>query len=106
MKWRIAEVTEGSQVAPPDEDITLISDDSEWKYFKGTQEASSPDTTEWREFSFDDSLWQTGVTPIGWGEPTSFLGTTLEDMRRVHTSFFIRKKFTKRHLRTGREHAR
>ena len=94
MKWRIAEVTEGSQVALPDEDITLISDGSEWKYLKGTQEASSPDTTEWRELSFDDSHWQTGATPIGWGEPTSFLGTTLADMRYAHTSFFIRKKFT------------
>ena len=94
MKWRIAEVTEGSQVATPDEDIMLISDGSEWKYFKGTQEASSPDTTEWRELSFNDSQWQQGATPIGWGEPDTFLGTTLADMRYTHTSFFIRKKFT------------
>ena len=94
MKWRIAEVTEGSQVATPDEDIMLIPDGGEWKYFKGTQEASSPDTTEWRELSFDDSQWQQGATPIGWGEPASFLGTTLEDMRYAYTSFFIRKKFT------------
>ena len=94
MKWRIAEVSEGSQVAPPDEDITLIAEGDEWKYFKGTQEASSPDTTAWRLFDFDDSLWQTGQTPIGWGEPTSFLGTTLEGMRYTYTSFFIRKKFT------------
>jgi spore coat protein CotH len=94
MKWRIAEVSEGSQVALPDEDIKLISDDSEWKYFKGTQEASSPDTTAWRQLDFDDSLWQTGPTPIGWGEPDTFLGTTLQDMRYAYTSFFIRKKFT------------
>ena len=94
MKWRIAEVTEGSQVTLPDEDITLVSEGSEWKYFKGTQEASSPDTTEWRELSFDDSHWQQGATPIGWGEPDTFLGTTLEDMRYTYTSFFIRKKFT------------
>jgi len=100
MKWRIAEVTEGSQVATPDEDIVLIPDGGEWKYFKGTQEASSPDTTAWRQFDFDDSLWQTGPTPIGWGEPTSFLGTTLEDMRYTHTSFFIRKKFTIDNLST------
>ncbi|MHC4324613.1 MAG: lamin tail domain-containing protein, partial [Planctomycetota bacterium] len=94
MKWRIAEVTEGSQVAPPDEDITLISEGSEWKYFKGTQEASTPDTTEWRESGFDDSHWQTGAAPIGWGEQDWFLGTTLEGMRYAYTSFFIRKKFT------------
>jgi len=94
MKWRIAEVTEGSQVIMPDEDITLISDGSEWKYFKGTQEASTPDTTEWRQLSFDDSHWQTGPAPIGWGEQDWFLGTTLDGMRYTHTSFFIRKKFT------------
>ena len=94
MKWRIAEVTEGSQVTLPDEDIMLIPEGSEWKYFKGTQEASLPDTTEWRESGFDDSHWQQGATPIGWGEPTYFLGTTLEDMRYAHTSFFIRKTFT------------
>jgi hypothetical protein len=94
MKWRIAEVTPGSQVAPPDEDITLIATPSEWKYFRGTQEASSPDTTAWRQFDFDDSSWQAGATPIGWGEPGTFLGTTLQDMRYAYTSFFIRKKFT------------
>jgi len=95
MKWRIAEVSPGSQViVPPDEDIILIPDGSEWKYFEGTQEASTPDTTEWRQFEFDDSLWETGPAPIGWGEPTTFLGTTLEGMRYTHTSFFIRKKFT------------
>jgi len=94
MKWRIAEVSEGSQVITPDEDITLIPDSSEWKYFKGTQEASTPDTTEWRQFDFDDSLWETGPTPIGWGEQDWFLGTTLDGMRYTHTSFFIRKKFT------------
>jgi hypothetical protein len=95
MKWRIAEVTPGSQVAPPDdEDITLIPDGDEWRYFKGTQEASSPDATAWRQFDFDDSLWQTGPTPIGWGEPDTFMGTTLQDMRYAYTSFFIRKKFT------------
>jgi len=94
MKWRIAEVSEGSQIIMPDEDVTLISDGSEWNYFQGTQEASTPDTTDWRQFGFDDSSWQTGATPIGWGEPDTFLGTTLEGMRYTYTSFFIRKKFT------------
>jgi len=94
IKWRIGEVDAGSQVALPYEDIILISDGNEWKYFKGTQEASSRDTTAWRELGFNDLLWQTGETPIGWGEPGSFLGTALEDMRYAYTSFFIRKKFT------------
>ena len=95
MKWRMAEVAPGSQVVTPQDGIIMLIDDgAEWKYFKGMQEASAPDTTAWREFGFDDSSWQTGATPIGWGEPISFLATTLEDMRYEHTSFYIRKKFT------------
>ena len=94
MKWRIAEVRPGSQVVSPDEDIVLIPDGAEWKYFKGTQEPSLRDRTAWREFHFDDRFWPQGSTPIGWGEPTSFLATTLSGMQYQYTSFYIRKKFT------------
>ncbi|MHC4559691.1 MAG: lamin tail domain-containing protein [Planctomycetota bacterium] len=95
MKWRIAEVDPGSQVVEPQgESIVLIDDGAQWKYFKGMQEPSLPDTTAWREFGFDDSLWEIGQTPIGWGEPSSFLATTLTGMQYEYTSFYIRKKFT------------
>src|SRR5262245_946878 len=38
---------------------------STWKYFIGTQEASSP-TNAWRTIAFDDSTWQSGPAPIGY----------------------------------------
>lgn len=93
MEWRIAEVSPGSQVVSPDEDIVLIPENSIWKYFKGTEEPSPRDHTAWREFHFDDWLWRQGPTPIGWGEPTSFLATTLTGMQYQYTSFYVRKKF-------------
>ncbi|MHC4751174.1 MAG: lamin tail domain-containing protein, partial [Planctomycetota bacterium] len=95
MKWRIAEVDPNSQVVEPQgESVVLIDDGAQWKYFKGMQEPSLPDTTAWREFGFDDSLWEIGQTPMGWGEPSSFLATELTGMQREYTSFYIRKKFT------------
>ena len=96
MKWRIAEVEPWSQIPVQEEeqDVVLIPDGSEWKYFKGLQEPSAPITTAWREFDFDDSYWDQGAAPIGWGESDTFLATTLTDMQYEHTSFYIRKKFT------------
>ena len=94
MQWRIAEVNPGSQVVSPDEGLVLIPDGAEWKYIKGTDQPSPRDRTGWRAFGFDDRLWQQGPTPIGWGEPSSFLATTLTGMQYQHTSFYVRKKFT------------
>jgi hypothetical protein len=94
MEWRIAEVSPGAQVISPDDDIVLIPDGADWKYFKGTQEPSPRDITAWRAFGFDDVHWPRGRTPIGWGEPTSFLGTTLTGMQYQCSSFYVRKKFT------------
>jgi hypothetical protein len=94
MEWRIAEVSPGSQIVSPDEDIVLIPDGADWKYFKGTEEPSPRDHTAWRELGFDDRFWPQGVTPVGWGEPTSFLATTLTGMQYQYTSFYVRKKFT------------
>ena len=94
MEWRIAEVSPGSQIISPDEDIVLIPGGAEWKYFKGTEQPSPRDRTAWREFGFDDRFWQQGPTPIGWGEPSSFMATILTGMQYEYTSFFVRKKFT------------
>lgn len=38
-----------------------------WRYFKGTEEASSP-TTAWRAVGFDASSWLTGQASIGYGD--------------------------------------
>ncbi len=70
---------------------TLVADHSEWKFFRGWSEASTP-TTAWRALSFDDTGWETGAGPIGYGE-NNFLGTPLEDMRYNYTTVFFRKTF-------------
>jgi hypothetical protein len=102
MKWRIAEVEPWSQIPVQEEeqDVVLMPDGAEWKYFKGMQEPSAPITTAWREFDFDDSFWQDGATPIGWGESDTFLATMLTEMQYEHTSFYIRKKFIVEDLST------
>lgn len=94
MEWRIAEVNPGSQVNSANEGIVLIPDGAEWKYVKGTEQPSPRNRTAWREFDFDDGHWPQGSTPIGWGEPSSFLATTLTGMQYQHSSFYVRKKFT------------
>ncbi|MEN6337126.1 MAG: lamin tail domain-containing protein [Phycisphaerales bacterium] len=99
MKWRIAEVTPGSQAAPPttggdDADAetgtALVPDGASWKYFKGLSE---PSTTAgaWRQLDFDDSKWLTGRTAIGYGE--NFIVTNLSDMRGAYSTVYLRTTF-------------
>ncbi len=68
----------------------LVRERSDWRYFKGTQEPSSP-VTAWREAGFDDSSWLMGSAPIGFGE--NFIATRLDDMRGNYGSVFARLKF-------------
>jgi hypothetical protein len=71
----------------------------EWKYFVGTQEASSPDMTAWRRASFDDLAWTSSLAPIGYanppGSPAEFnLVTILPPSSEAnYLSAFFRKKF-------------
>ncbi|MBN1675555.1 MAG: hypothetical protein JXR37_31225 [Kiritimatiellae bacterium] len=69
----------------------------EWKYVKGTAEASSPPTA-WRMLNFDDSAWGTaGDAPFGYSTSPSEgpFGTTLTDMTNFpYTTVFLRKTFT------------
>src|SRR5881394_4042739 len=86
--WRASFATNGTQTAQ-----LLIQTNSNWKYFKGTNEASSP-TTAWRAAGFDDSAWLSGPAPIGY-EPTNGLrmATPLPDMDGNYSAVFFRKKF-------------
>jgi hypothetical protein len=96
LKWRIAEVTPYIPPPPP-EDLTVELIDpyySEWKYFKGTAEPSSP-TTLWRQISFDDTFWLSGDMPIGYPE---YCTTCLDDMQNPpstpgYTTVYLRKTF-------------
>jgi len=64
---------------------------SNWKYRKGTVEASDP-RTAWRERDFDDSTWSSARAPFGYG--VSGLNKTLSDMKNNYSSFFLRHTFT------------
>lgn len=99
MKWRIAEIepdiapwtpTGGSTTPQEDYDL-ILTNNTTWKYFKGTQEPSTP-TSAWRTANFDDSSWQRGTTPIGYGE--NVIKTTLSDMRGSYSTIYLRRSFT------------
>lgn len=69
-------------------------EDAEWRYFKGTSEASTPDTTAWRRADFDDSAWLTGPGPFFYEQGTGYTGNTdLTDMRSRYVTLFLRKAF-------------
>lgn len=70
----------------------LIEAGSEWRFFRGRTEASTP-TTAWREADFADGGWETGRLPLGY-DPALPLATELGDMRGAYTSVFLRREFT------------
>ncbi|MBN1673067.1 MAG: chitobiase/beta-hexosaminidase C-terminal domain-containing protein [Kiritimatiellae bacterium] len=64
---------------------------SDWRYLKGTREASAP-RDEWRRLDFDDTGWSAGQAPFGYGN--AGLNTPFADMQGSYSSFFLRKAFT------------
>ncbi len=71
------------------QDIQLVQRGESWHYFPGTETPSSP-STAWRNDGFDDSAWDVGVAPIGYGD--DHVVTTL-DMRGNYSTVFLRKTF-------------
>ncbi len=73
---------------------TLVSSNSTWRFFRGTNEASTP-PTEWRTNTFDDSTWESGPAPFYYFATNALFtnGTLLTDMRSNYTCIFIRKVF-------------
>jgi hypothetical protein len=76
----------------------LIPQDSYWRFFKGYSEASTPDTTAWRQLGFDNSLWVTSPAAFYYendpGNPTAYSGNTdLTDMFGGYTCIFMRQTF-------------
>jgi len=92
MKWRIAEVAEGSQAVSTEPPGTvLLPEESSWKYFKGEKEPSTPQS-EWRELDFyENADWLDGDTPIGYGE--TWIDPQLTNMRYNYSTIYIRKEF-------------
>ena len=76
----------------PTRAAVLFSTNATWAYFKGTAEASSPDTTAWRKTSFVETGWSIGPGPLYYGE-TYPEGTLIPDMLNSYSSVFMRRKF-------------
>jgi len=70
----------------------LFPTGSEWRYFVGTTEASSPDPTAWRQPGFNDSSWPTGRTPIGYG-PAGIVTDLGRSQDQGYLTFYLRKEF-------------
>jgi len=74
----------------------LFSANSTWRFFKGTNEASSPDTTSWRNNAFNDVNFANASSPFWYGDPRPG-GTQLTDMFGAastnYTCIFLRKTF-------------
>lgn len=66
----------------------LIDFKSQWSYFKGTSDPSSP-VLNWVNAGFDVSGWSNGNAPFGYGY--SELGTQLSDMSGNYATLYLRK---------------
>src|SRR5947208_628767 len=86
--------------APRVNAAVMITNGSSWKYFIGTQEASTP-VNAWRQLGFVDSAWQDGITPIGYAVPANDPGGYEATIRTTlptstdgnYSSVFLRKTF-------------
>ncbi len=69
---------------------TLVDANETWRFQRGTNEASSPDTTAWRGLGFDDAAFVDAPAPFWYGDVRTG-GTQLTDMQNVYTCIFLRK---------------
>lgn len=69
----------------------VVANGSTWRFFKGTQEASTP-LDAWRAAAFDDGEWLEGPAPFHYGEGLVG-GTELTDMARTYNTVYLRKQF-------------
>ena len=72
--------------------VRLVATNATWKYWKGTSEASLPDTTAWRKGGFSDTDWRVGPATFFYGQPIP-PGTELTDMQNNYSTLCLRKKF-------------
>jgi hypothetical protein len=77
------------------EPSVYVAPGSEWRFFRGLEEASTPDVAAWRDPGFDDSGWTRGRASFGFGEGVD--GTDLSalepPMRSNYTSIYLRRAF-------------
>ncbi len=68
----------------------IIDWNSQWSYFKGTKEPSTPNTL-WKGTGFNATSWAKGNSPFRYGDGSG--GTELTDMQNNYTTVYIRKEF-------------
>lgn len=96
MGWVVAALLMGSgpsRIAQA-QTLELIPPDSTWRWLKGTNEASLPDPTAWRQIGFNDTAWPVSYAPFWYGDVQPAPGTQLTDMRTNYTCVFLRRTFT------------
>ncbi|HXG46831.1 MAG TPA: Ig-like domain-containing protein, partial [Methylomirabilota bacterium] len=74
----------------------LVQSNANWRFIKGTAEASSP-INAWRQPAFDDSGWSNALAPFYYGDPYNSAanpGTLLSDMQGNYSSIYLRRHFT------------
>ena len=76
------------QMPGPSMDV-VVAQGADWRYHKGTTEASDP-ATAWHARIFDDASWATDPASFGYGSGS--YGTTL-DMEDNYSSVSFRKSF-------------
>lgn len=88
----VAMVPFGNLLAQDDEDVELITPQSEWKYNDSGEDLG----TAWREVNYDDSSWQSGLAPLGYGDPSDIateISAGPDSSNKTITQYF-RKEFT------------
>jgi len=73
---------------------TLVGEQDDWKFWKGTSIPSNPDPTNWRQPDFDDAHWPTSNAPFFYENNSGFTGNTdLNDMQGNYSCIFLRRAF-------------
>ncbi len=81
-------VAVAEEVDPNTVPTTVVSTGGEWTYHF---DATAPDAA-WNDVDFDDSTWNTGTAPLGWGH--SDLGTQLPTTGTRPLTAYYRRAFT------------
>ena len=91
-----------TSLLPPDSAAELVSAGADWRYW----DKDTPPTTNWRDSEFDDTLWESGPAPLGYGAEvvTAVSPGPAQDNHRITTWF--RANFDLEHLDYDRLHLR
>lgn len=80
-------------LALPAQSATLFPTNSTWRFLRGTNEASLPNTAAWRNAGFNDAAFADAPSPFWYGDVRPG-GTQLPDMLNTYTCVFLRKTAT------------